>query len=119
MCGTNSAPNPLNRADASSLAQRGEVSRGLAADLSFRAIATGLGRPSPTVSRELTGSDGRAGYRAAWSRAWCPKPTKLSRLPGLAAMVEEKLERDGRHSGSRDGCDAEKENTHSSPTLNL
>lgn len=37
---------------------------------------------------------GEPGYRAvdaeraAWSRARRPKPTKLSRLPGLAAMVE-------------------------------
>jgi IS30 family transposase len=82
-----------------SLAEREEISRGLAADLSFRAIAVGLGRSPSTVSREVMGNGGRAGYRAvdadqvAWSRARRPKPTKLSRLPGLAAMVEEKLER--------------------------
>jgi IS30 family transposase len=75
-----------------SLAEREEISRGLAADLSFLAIATELGRSPSTVSREATGNGGRAGYRAAWSRAQRPKPAKLSRLPGLAAMVEEKLE---------------------------
>jgi IS30 family transposase len=81
-----------------SLAEREEISRGLAAELSLRAIATGLGRAPSTVSREVANNGGRTGYRAvtadqaAWSRARRPKPTKLSRLPGLAAMVEEKLE---------------------------
>jgi IS30 family transposase len=81
-----------------SLAEREEISRGLAAGLSLRAIATGLGRAPSTVSREVTRNGGRSGYRAvtadqaAWSRACRPKPTKLSRLPGLTAMVEEKLE---------------------------
>jgi IS30 family transposase len=74
------------------LAEREEISRGLAADLSFRAIATGFGRSPSTVSREVRNNGGRGGYRAAWSRAQRSKPTKLSRLPGLAVMVEEKLE---------------------------
>ncbi|MGH3889515.1 MAG: helix-turn-helix domain-containing protein [Pseudonocardiaceae bacterium] len=52
-----------------SLAEREEISRGLAADLSFRAIATGLGRSPSTVSREVMDNGGRAGYRAAWSRS--------------------------------------------------
>ena len=72
-----------------SLAEREEISRGLAADLLFRAIVTGLGRSPSTVSREVTDNGGRGGYRVAWSRAQRPEPTKLSRLPGLAAMVEE------------------------------
>jgi IS30 family transposase len=82
-----------------SLVEREEISRGLAAEWSFRAIAAGLGRSPSTVSREVVNNGGRAGYRtvdadqAAWSRAQRPKPTKLSRLPGLVAMVEEKLER--------------------------
>ena len=82
-----------------SLTEREEISRGLAADLSLRAIAARLGRAPSTVSREVANNGGRAGYRAvdadsaAWSRARRSKPTKLSRLPGLAAMVEEKLER--------------------------
>ncbi|MGH3695359.1 MAG: helix-turn-helix domain-containing protein [Pseudonocardiaceae bacterium] len=62
-----------------SLAEREEISRGLAADLSFRAIATGLGRSPSTVSREVRNNGGHAGYRAAWSRAQRPKPAKLSR----------------------------------------
>src|SRR5689334_7523153 len=35
------------------LAEREEISRGLAAGLSFRAIATGLGRSPSTISREV------------------------------------------------------------------
>ena len=66
---------------------------GLAAGWSFRAIAAGLSRSPSTVSREVVNNGGRAGYRAvdadqvAWSRAQRPKPTKLSRLPGLVAVV--------------------------------
>jgi len=41
-----------------SLAEREEISRGLAAYLSFRAIATGLGRSPSTVSREVTNNGG-------------------------------------------------------------
>src|SRR5215208_3425840 len=81
-----------------SLAEREEISRGLAAGWSLRAIAAGLGRAPSTVSREVAGNGGRAGYpavaadRSAWVRAARPKPTKLGRLPGLRAMVENKLE---------------------------
>jgi IS30 family transposase len=80
------------------LAEREEISRGLAAGESLRAIATGLGRAPSTVSREVTANGGRTGYRAvaadqaAWTRAARPKQTKLSRWPGLRAMVEDKLE---------------------------
>ena len=48
-----------------SLAEREEISRGLAAGLSLRMIAAGLGRAPSTVSREVLGSGGRSGYRAA------------------------------------------------------
>jgi hypothetical protein len=81
-----------------SLAEREEISRGLAAGLSLRMIATGLDRAPSTVSREVAGNGGRVHYRAlaapraAWSRAVRPKPTKLGRWPGLRAMVEDKLE---------------------------
>src|SRR3954468_8474338 len=47
-----------------SLAEREEISRGLAAGLSLRAIAAGLGRAPSTVSREVAGSGGRRKYRA-------------------------------------------------------
>ena len=81
-----------------SRAEREEISRGLAAGESLRAIAASLGRAASTVSREVAGSGGRAGYRAlaadhaAWTRAARPKQTKLGRWPGLRAMVEDKLE---------------------------
>jgi IS30 family transposase len=80
------------------LAEREEISRGLAAGMSLRAIAAVLGRAPSTVSREVAGNGGRAGYRAlaadgtAWVRACRPKQTKLARWPGLRSMVEDKLE---------------------------
>src|SRR3954469_15890071 len=58
-----------------SLAEREEISRGLAAGLSVRAIAAVLGRAPSTISREVAGHGGRRGYRAApadqhaWARA--------------------------------------------------
>ena len=48
-----------------SLVEREEISRGLAAGLSLRAIAAGLGRSPSTVSREVAGHGGRSRYRAA------------------------------------------------------
>ena len=42
-----------------SLAEREEISRGLAAGLSLRMIAAGLGRAPSTVSREVLGNGGR------------------------------------------------------------
>jgi DNA-binding CsgD family transcriptional regulator len=48
-----------------SLVEREEISRGLAAGLSVRAIAAGLGRAPSTISREVTSNGGRGGYRAA------------------------------------------------------
>ncbi|MFJ9743558.1 IS30 family transposase [Streptomyces sp. NPDC101166] len=80
-----------------SLAEREEISRGLAAGDSLRSIARGLGRSPSTISREVAGRGGRFAYRAlpadraAWARAVRPKPTKLSRNPRLAAVVAEKL----------------------------
>jgi IS30 family transposase len=80
------------------LAEREEISRGLAAGESVRAIAARLGRAPSTVSREVAGNGGRSRYRAvvadrtAWARAARPKQTKLARWPGLAGMVEDKLE---------------------------
>ena len=48
-----------------SLSEREEISRGLAAGLSLRAIAGGLGRAPSTISREVAANGGRRGYRAA------------------------------------------------------
>src|SRR6266550_1862312 len=79
------------------LTEREEISRGLAAGLSLRALADSLGRAPSTVSREVAANEGRKAYRAltadaaAWAKGCRPKATKLSRRPGLASMVEEKL----------------------------
>src|SRR3954454_4587843 len=48
-----------------SLLEREESGRGLAAGLSLRAIAAGLGRAPSTISREVAGHGGRDRYRAA------------------------------------------------------
>jgi IS30 family transposase len=80
-----------------SLMEREEISRGLAAGLSLRAIAVGLGRAPSTVSREVAGHGGRRGYRAAradqqaWSRARRRKPCKLATRPVLRDIVAGKL----------------------------
>jgi IS30 family transposase len=64
--------------------EREQISRGLAAGESFRSIGRGLGRAPSTISREVGGKAGRAGYRAlaAHRRAVrClarPKPGKLA-----------------------------------------
>jgi len=81
-----------------SLIEREEISRGLAAGTSLRAIAAGLGRAPSTVSREVAAHGGRDGYRAApadqaaWARARRRQACKLARHPELRAMVAEKLQ---------------------------
>ena len=91
-------PGPRHRAAGRlSLAEREEISRGLAAGLSLRAIAAQLGRAPSTISREVAVNGGRAGYRAhnsdrqAWSRATRPKACKLAANPALRDIVEDKL----------------------------
>src|SRR5689334_5162409 len=93
-------PHPRCRsAGRVSLEEREEISRGLAADRSFRAIAAGLGRAASTISREVGGNGGRRRYRAAaadqqaWARATRPKRCKLAANPVLAEIVAEKLRR--------------------------
>ncbi len=94
-------PRPRTRAELRlSAAEREEISRGLAAGLSLRAIAVGLGRAPSTVSREVQRAGGRHRYRAveadraAWAAACRPKPSKLAGNPRLRAVVEEKLGQD-------------------------
>jgi IS30 family transposase len=82
-----------------SVEEREEISRGLAAGKSLRAIAVELGRAPSTVAREVAGNGGRSRYRAgradqlAWARATRPKRCKLATRPALRAIVEEKLAR--------------------------
>jgi IS30 family transposase len=78
--------------------EREEVSRGLAAGLSFRMIAQELGRSPSTVCREVNANGGRTKYRAlqaergARRRALRPKRAKLARCRRLRRVVERKLE---------------------------
>ena len=93
-------PDPRCRgAGRLSLAEREEISRGLAAGGSLRSIAASLGRSPSTVSREVAGNGGTRRYRAAvadrqaWARATRPKPCKLAKNLRLAGIVAEKLQR--------------------------
>ena len=92
-------PDPRRRSSGRlSLAEREEISRGLAAGRSLRSIAAGLGRAPSTISREVTVHGGRGRYRAApadqqaWSKARRPKTCKLATAPTLRAIVGEKLQ---------------------------
>ena len=82
-----------------SLAEREEISRGLAAEMSFRAIARQLGRNVATISREIDrNTSGGQQYRAvaaqvaAEKRARRPKPRKLENS-ALHARVTADLEK--------------------------
>lgn len=81
-----------------SLAEREEISRGMAAGKSMRTIAASLGRAPSTVSRELGRNEGRQDYRAsqadqaAWDRARRPKPCKLILHRALTRQVASKLQ---------------------------
>jgi IS30 family transposase len=83
-----------------SLGEREEISRGVAAGLSLRSIAAGLGRAPSTISREVAAQGGRGGYRAApadqlaWARARRRKVCKLATRPALRAIVVEKLKQE-------------------------
>ena len=80
-----------------SLAEREEISRGLAAGLSIRAIACGMGRSASTICREVKANGGRAKYRVlpadrgAQRRALRPKRAKLAQCRRLRSVVERKL----------------------------
>jgi IS30 family transposase len=82
-----------------SLSEREEIRAGIAAGDSFRAIARRIGRAPSTVSREVGGVAGRAGYRAtraddrACLRALRPKRSKLGSSPRLRRVVVGMLER--------------------------
>ena len=77
--------------------EREEISRGIVAGQSIRAIASQLGRAPSTVSRELRRNGGRRRYRAtnaeqaAWDRAHRPKTCKLANNHALARIVAKKL----------------------------
>ncbi len=80
-----------------SLAEREEISRGVATGHSCRGIARRIGRAPSTVSREIAHNGGRRRYRArraeaaARRRARRPKAAKLAHCPRLRRLVEAKL----------------------------
>jgi len=80
------------------LAEREEISRGVAAGQPLRTIAKMLGRAPSTVSREINRNGGRQPYRAnkaeqaAWDRAHRAKTCKLAKNRALALIVAEKLQ---------------------------
>jgi Helix-turn-helix domain len=92
------APVPNRSPLRLSLAEREEISRGVAAGESLRVMARRLGRTPSTVSREVARNGGRASYRAcradraAVGNMRRPKVAKLTRCPRLRAVVEAKLE---------------------------
>ena len=78
------------------LSEREEISIGLRAQLTLRAIARQLRRAPSTISREVQRNGGRTRYRAAqaaWDRALRPKPCKLACRPAVCRRVSVKLER--------------------------
>ena len=91
-------PPPRQRSRlALTLAEREEISRGLASGHSLRMIAARLGRAASTISRELQRNGGAVDYRAvaadqaAWDRARRPKRCKLAGNRSLAQAVASKL----------------------------
>jgi len=82
------------------LAEREEISRGLAAGRTVRSMARALGRSPSTVSREIGRNGGYRRYRAeaadgrAWRQALRPKPCKLAAHDQLRQAVAAKLEMD-------------------------
>src|SRR6266700_4296409 len=79
------------------LAEREDISRGIASGSSIREIASGLQRPVSTVSRELSRHGGRPLYRAseadrqAWESALRPKVCLLAIDQKLRTIVASKL----------------------------
>ena len=82
------------------IAEREEISRGIAAKRSMRSIAVELGRSPSTVSREIARNGGRSSYRAAdaegnaWDKGRRPKSSKLADSGRLRRIVERKLRLD-------------------------
>src|SRR5271156_122553 len=79
------------------LAEREDISRGIASGSSIREIARHLDRAASTVGREVTRHGGRPTYRAheaddhAWESAVRPKKCLLALHPRLREVVTSKL----------------------------
>jgi IS30 family transposase len=82
------------------LAEREDISRGVASGSSLRVIAQHLSRTASTISRELARHGGRVQYRAnqadqrAWNSALRPKPCRLATHSNLQQIVASKLMQD-------------------------
>jgi IS30 family transposase len=82
-----------------SLAEREEISRGVVAGRSVRAMAKAMRRAASTISREIERNGGAQRYRAAsadkraWKQALRPKLCKLAQNSQLRQAVAAKLER--------------------------
>lgn len=93
-------PQRLRPRRALTLAEREEISRGVAAGSSFSEIAAGLGRATSTVSREVNHNGGRENYRAqkaerrASEQALRPKRCLLATNAALRKLVVSKLKED-------------------------
>lgn len=89
------ARTPSSRA--LTMAEREEISRGVALGRTFRAIASDIGRAPSTVGREVSNNGGRAEYRAeraetrASEMARRPKECLLATRPRLRRLVAQKL----------------------------
>lgn len=93
-------PPPRKRSRlALSLPEREEISRGVIAGRSVRAMAEAMDRAPSTISREIARNGGRGRYRAAaadkraWKKALRPKLCKLAKNSRLRQAVAAKLER--------------------------
>jgi IS30 family transposase len=79
------------------LAEREDISRGIASGCSLQVIAQRLSRCCSTVSREVARHGGRSQYRAseadqqAWQLALRPKPCRLATQRKLQEIVASKL----------------------------
>lgn len=81
-----------------SLDEREEISRGLAANMTVRDIASHLNRSPSTISREINRHGGKENYRAtvadqsAWKNAQRPKICYLDQHPVLKEIITNKLQ---------------------------
>ncbi len=93
-------PERRRSSRALNLVEREEVSRGIAAGYTIRAIARSLSRAVSTVSQEVSRHGGRELYRAAeadlaaWDSALRPKPCLLAKNRELQQIVAGKLKQD-------------------------
>jgi IS30 family transposase len=93
-------PQRKRRQQSLTLEEREEISRGIVANLSIRAIAIQLDRSPSTISREIDRNGGDQRYRAAQAeqnaldKALRPKVCKLVLNRPLSKVVESKLKMD-------------------------